>query len=105
MAEEKRKKPKHEKMYKDSPKLERDKESGKMGVTKKEKESAKTDSGTDGMPEHETHAMEMHHRHAKERMDLHHKHEKEQMDMAHQQMTEGAPAEEAGAPEQAQGAE
>ncbi len=70
----------HEKFYKESPELKR-KEDGKMGVTKAEKESARTNDGTEGMQIHERHAherREMNNRHVKEQMDTHHRHEGEQ---------------------------
>lgn len=90
-----------DKMYKSSPKMERNDE-GKMKVTKAEKESARTNDGTEGMPIHEEgvspqmrHAMErtmMHHRHETEhtmhdngktgeKKDMHSRHIKEVMDM------------------------
>lgn len=71
-------------VYKNSPTLERDGESGKMKVGKMpspaEKESSKVADGTAGMPEVERHATErreMKHRHIKEHMDMHHRHEME----------------------------
>ncbi len=89
--------PRHKKMYKDSPKLER-KEDGKMGVSKAEKKSAETSSGTEGAPEHDQAVMKLHQKHAKERMEMHHKHEKEHMALMHKGMgkagTEGSPEEE-----------
>lgn len=65
-----------DKMYKDSPTIGEDGE-GKKVVKKKESKAAETDSGTEGMPEHESHALEMHHKHEKEHLDLNQKHEKE----------------------------
>lgn len=69
-------------MYKDSPKLERDTESGKMGVSKAptaaEKKADEVDGHTDGMQEHGSHPhdrRELAHKHIKEHMDMHHKHE------------------------------
>lgn len=70
---------KAEKMYGNSPHLERDEESGKMGI-KKSATKASEEHGTEGMHAHERHEHErrvMHHRHLKEHMDLHHKHEME----------------------------
>lgn len=66
-----------DKMYKDSPTVGDDGE-GKKVVKKSspEKESAKSDSGTDDMAGTEEH-MKMYHKHAKERLDTHHKHEEE----------------------------
>ena len=68
---------KTEKMYKDSPKLERN-EKGKMHASKKpehkkehKKEDHKEHGGHNGVD------LIMHHKHAAERMELHHKHEKE----------------------------
>ena len=65
-----------DKMYKDSPRIETDAD-GKKVMTRGKKEAARTDDGTEGMTLHESHAMEMHHKHAKERLELHQKHEKE----------------------------
>lgn len=78
MVDEKKKEaiPRHKKMYKNSPKLARG-EDGKMGVTKGEKKAADVNSGTDGVPEHESHALEMGHKHEKEHLELNQKHEKE----------------------------
>lgn len=69
------KEPKHEKFYKDSPKLERDDESGDMKVSKGEKKSVDVQNGTDGAQRDE--AMPHHVRHAKERHDMHSRHEHE----------------------------
>ena len=66
-----------DKMYKDTPEMKRDEESGKMGVTKAEKKSAQVSDGTDGMQQHEE--MPPHVRHAHERRDMHHRHETEHM--------------------------
>lgn len=69
---------KHEKFYKDSPKLERDAETGDMKVSKKEKKAEAVQTGTEGvqrdeeMPHDDTSA-----RHAMDRLSLHHKHENE----------------------------
>lgn len=75
----------HKKMYKDSPKLERDGESGKMKITKAEKKSAEVSAGTEGVvkDEHEDAVMKLHQKHSKERMDMHHKHEKEHLSLSH----------------------
>lgn len=89
-----------EKLYKDSPEMKRDDESGKMSVKKKEKgepteaekESARVSDGTAGMPVHERHGMEradMIKRHEAEhkalgdaeRADVHARHSKEYSDM------------------------
>lgn len=67
---------KSDKMYKDTPKMERNKE-GKMGVKKpseKEEKEAPENTGTDGM---EVHVKDMHERHANELKDMHKRHEKE----------------------------
>lgn len=85
-----------DKMYKDSPELGRDEESGKMKVKKTDskihREASEAESGTAGMPVHERHAMErreVHHRHETEhamhgkgdKKELHSRHEKERSDM------------------------
>lgn len=98
MAEDK-KEARHKRMYKDSPKLERDKESGKMGVSKKRAEADDESGGPAKMPEHEGDMMDMHQRHAKERMELSQKHDREYMDAMHQRMQQQAAA----APEGAAG--
>lgn len=72
----------HEKMYANSPKLERNEE-GHMGISKGEKKSAEVNSGTDGVPEHDGKLMEMMGKHSMERLDMHHKHEKEIMEHHH----------------------
>jgi len=94
-----------DKMYKDSPELQRNEESGKMAVVKKaskEKESSDEKGENDGIPaparhqmermelhskhQHEHHAhdsgkhgskSEMHARHVKEYQDMFKRHEKE----------------------------
>lgn len=70
-----------ERMYKDSPKLERDEESGKVAAKKPEK---KADVGNDGsnaeMPDniHPTNERrETKHRHVAEHLAMHHRHEME----------------------------
>lgn len=68
-----------EKMYKDSPTIAD--EGGKKVVKKREKKAAETDSGTDGMPEHDKSALDMHHKHEKEHLDLNQKHEKERHEL------------------------
>lgn len=75
--------PKHEKMYANSPKLEKG-EDGKPYIkknnpTEAEKKTAEVDSGTDGMP------IDV--RHAHERRDMHSRQETEHM------MTKGEKAE------------
>ncbi len=92
MAEEK-KTPRHKKMYKDSPHLERDSESGKMAIKKKapsasQKESDKVQSGTDGMTVHEKTLQELNQKHQKERLEIFHKHEKEYLDVSHKALGE-----------------
>lgn len=70
-------------MYKNSPKAERDEESGKMKVKKSaENETSRTAEGVEGMPEHDE-VMKLHMKHAKERMEMHHKHEKEHLAVHH----------------------
>lgn len=80
------------KFYDKSPRLERNEESGKMGVKRREtgaeKESSEVSEGVEG--------MEMHHKHAKERLELHHKHEKEHMEMHQKHMMEKGEAKEGG---------
>lgn len=67
-----------EKMYKNSPKLERNSESGKVGVTKNAMESAKTADGTKGIEENgDESGMPVDARHAQERRDMHNRHETE----------------------------
>lgn len=82
-----------DRMYNNSPRLERDGE-GKMGITKAEKKSSETNAGTEGIPEHDKAAMEMTQKHETERLDLHHKHEKEHHALSSKHMKEGSPAEE-----------
>lgn len=84
----------HTKMYKDSPEMKRDEESGKMAVKKKspteaEKASSEVSSGTAGMQQHEGHMQELEHKHSKERMELFHKHEKEHLALMHKGMKAG----------------
>lgn len=67
---------KAEKMYKSTPKMERDEEGGKMKVTKAEKESARINDGTESVPIHEE-GVAPHMRHAMERTMMHHRHETE----------------------------
>ncbi len=68
--------PRHERMYKKKPHLERG-EDGHVGV--KEKEADKEQSGTDGMKMEEKHGegMPMHVRHSTERNDMHKRHQME----------------------------
>lgn len=91
MAEEK-KLPRHKRLYKDSPKLERG-EDGNMAASKKndktgehetegEKIADDVQSGDAGMKVNERHAAErtmMKHKHMKEHMDMHSAHEVEHM--------------------------
>lgn len=75
------KEPKHVKMYKNSPTLEK-KEDGtpyikKNNPTETEKKTGKVDSGTAGMQEHEGMPIDV--RHAHERRDMHSRHETEHM--------------------------
>lgn len=69
----------HEKMYGDSPRLERDKDSGKVEAKKPSKAEA-VSTGTDGMAvsvRQASERREMHHRHVKEHLDLHNRHQTE----------------------------
>lgn len=99
MEDKKEKKtPRHEKMYKDSPKLERGKE-GKMEITKAEKKSSEVASGTEGVAkEHDQAVMKLHQKHAKERMDMHHKHEKEHLALMQKGMNQEMQPQEQGEP-------
>lgn len=68
-----------EKMYKDSPKMERDDDTGKMEVKKPSKADA-IDAGVDHMNinvRHPAERREMKHKHMTEHMAMHHKHEME----------------------------
>lgn len=87
--------------YKDSPTMERDDESGKMAVKKKspteaEKDSARVNSGTAGIQEHDEAIMKLHNKHAKERMEMHHKHEKEHLSLMQKAMPAAAAGEDKG---------
>lgn len=62
------------KMYKDSPKMERSEETGKMDVKKKPAHKDDVKSGTEGEVRE---GVPVHARHAMDRMALHHKHETE----------------------------
>lgn len=66
---------KAERMYSKTPKMERGEE-GKMKVTRAEKESARTNDGTEGIPIHED-GISPHMRQAMERSMIHHRHETE----------------------------
>jgi hypothetical protein len=73
---------KYERMYKNSPKLERDAD-GNLGV-KKPTQADAVQSGTDGVPVHVRHAherREIKHRHVAEHHALHHRHEIEHSHM------------------------
>lgn len=90
---EDKKTPRHKKMYKDSPHLERDGESGKMAVKKsgpseKQKESDAVQSGTDDIGVHEKALQELNQKHSKERLEVFHKHEKEYLDVTHKALGE-----------------
>ena len=61
-----------DKLYKNSPELQRDEESGKMAVTKTTREEPKA-------KETEGEALPVESRHAMDRLSLHHKHEGEHM--------------------------
>lgn len=76
---EKKQAPRHEKMYSNSPRLERNEESGHMGISKGEKKSAEVNSGTDAIAEHDGKLMEMMGKHSMERLEMHHNHEREIM--------------------------
>lgn len=102
------KEPRHKKMYKDSPKLERDKESGKMGVTRGSKNADAAESADEGMPEGEKAALDLAQKHEKERLDLHQKHEKDHLNLRAKHMKAGAmtkPEDKAGMDEAAPEAE
>lgn len=90
MAEEKT--PRHKKMYANSPKLERDKESGKMGITRPEKKGK--DEASSDVPAGEKLTLEMTQKQALERLELHHKHEREYAELA--QKYQAAPAADGG---------
>lgn len=68
-----------EKMYRDSPAMERDEESGKVGIKKPAKKEAESSLG-DGEPinvHQASERREMAHRHSSERLTMHHRHEME----------------------------
>jgi hypothetical protein len=77
---------KSEKLYKDSPRVERDKESGEVGITRPSEADAEDmgidgnplPGGGDGMP---VQVEQMHDRHKKEMSDMHKRHEDEAKDM------------------------
>lgn len=76
--------PMHKRLYKESPRMERDGETGNMKVGKSpnenERKASEVNAGTDGMPVTERHSherREMAHRHHGEHMAMHHKHEME----------------------------
>lgn len=78
------------KMYKDSPRAERDEESGKMKVKKSaEKDTSRTAEGVEGMPENDE-VMKLHLKHSKERMDMFHRHEKEHLSAMHKEVKSGS---------------
>jgi hypothetical protein len=85
---DKKRESRSDRMYKNSPKLEKDKETGKVGMTRGSKESAEVSSGTNHIAEHESHMQELEHKHSKERMDMFHKHEKEHMELKHKVLKE-----------------
>lgn len=70
-----------EKMYKNSPKIERDEETGSLGITRGEKKSAEVNSGTDGqgVKEEGPEGIPPEARHAIERREVHNRHETEHM--------------------------
>lgn len=75
-----------EKMYANSPKLERNEE-GKMSITRKNAsaDNAGTDNAAHGadLPEHTKAMVDLMEKHASERLDMHNKHLKEHMDTMH----------------------
>lgn len=81
------------KMYKNSPKMERNAE-GKMAVSKKGPDVAGGNS-SDGVPKDKIAVMDLAHRHAEERLKLNQKHELEHHSLMSEHMKEGTPAEEA----------
>lgn len=85
-----KKTPKHEKFYKNSPKLESD-ENGKKyikkgGPSEAEKETARTSDGTQGTPV--TEQGPMYERHMEEVSDMHDRHLTERKDMVKRHMKE-----------------
>lgn len=64
-----------DKLYGHSPKMERDEESGKVAVKKKDKADADTKGETEDQGTGES--LPVHARHAIERMDMHHMHQHE----------------------------
>jgi len=89
----------YKKMYKSSPEMKRDEESGDMKVSRAEKESARTNDGTEGMAI--TEQGPMYDRHMKEVSDMHDRHLAERKDMVKRHMKEMKSA----APEEAQSGE
>lgn len=83
---EDKKESRSKKMYRDSPKMERN-EHGKMARSKKPDHKKEEHKGS----KHEVEAQKMLHRHAEERLKLHQAHEAEHLKMAHKTMQE-APA-------------
>lgn len=68
---------KSDKLYGDSPTLERDEESGKVEAKRPKRDGAE-EKGVEGMPpeaRHRHERREMKHRHLNEHMALHHRHE------------------------------
>lgn len=63
-----------ERMYKDSPSMERDEDSGKMDVKKKPDHAEAVKDGTEGVVRE---GVPTHARHHMERMEMHHKHQHE----------------------------
>lgn len=86
---EDKKKTRSEKMYSNSPKLEKDSD-GKTVLSKGEKKAAAVNAGTDNaahgadLPEHTQKMVDLMEKHAGERLDMHNKHLKEHMDTMHQ---------------------
>lgn len=85
---EDKKKTRSEKMYANSPKIDKN-EDGKAVLTKGERKSAAVNSGTDNaahgasLPDRDAAITDIMHKQAAERLELFHKHEKEHMDTMH----------------------
>lgn len=67
-----------EQVYKNSPRMKRDEETGKMGVGHAEAETEEVDAGTNGMKQPEE-GVPTHIRHSIERREVHNRHESEHM--------------------------
>ncbi len=83
----------HTKMYANSPKLERDNDSGKVKVSKAEKKSAEVASGTDGIEQHDSHIAVLAQKHEKELFDLYQKHKSDYQEVMQKAVTTGGATE------------